>query len=120
MSRTVQASLALVLALVLAAAFQLPAQAADPKIDAALKAFEQVAADPAKLTTYCAMAKLMDETGEDEKKATAAEPRIEAYMKALGPEFDDAIATVEALGEKAPETKVLDDTIDKIDQKCPK
>lgn len=109
---------------ILAAGFALavvasPAFAADAKIDDAVKTFEQVASDAAKLKTYCAMSKLMAETGEDEKKAQAAEPQIDGYLKELGPDFEAAWSAGEELDEKSPDAKTLNDALDKLDEKCP-
>ena len=103
--------------LVLAA---LPALADDGKVSTAIKAFEQVASDDAKLKAYCAMTKLADEIGDDEKKALAAEAQMDGYIKILGPGIDAAMATAETLDDAAPEFKALDATIKTLDQKCPK
>ena len=110
-------SLAAVFALV---AMAFPALSEDSKVDAALKTFEQVASDPAKFKIYCAMNKLMDQTGDDDKKAEAAEPQIDAYIKELGPEFEAAWAVGEALDETSPEAKRLDDALTVLDSRCPK
>jgi hypothetical protein len=116
MIRTAAAQTALGLSLFAA----LPALAADPKIDAAIKTFEQVATDPARLATYCTLAKLMDETADDENKAKAAEPQIDGYVKTLGPEFDAAMSAIEGLDEKSPDAKAFDAALDKLDLLCPK
>src|SRR5437868_1228466 len=41
-----------------------PAFAASPKVDAAIKTFKAVSADPAKVKTFCDMSKVMDAMGE--------------------------------------------------------
>lgn len=94
--------------------------AADPKADAALKAFEQIGADAAKLPTYCALAQLMDETSNDDKKAAAADAQIDAYVKILGPEFDAAMLALQSFEETSADGKALDAALDELDQKCPK
>lgn len=96
-----------------------PALAADTKVDAAVTAFEQVGADAAKLKAYCAMSKLMNETGDDENKAQAAEPQVDAYMKELGPELEAALNAGEALDEKSPDYQKYDEAISKLEEKCP-
>jgi hypothetical protein len=96
-----------------------PALAADTKVDAAVTAFEQVGADAAKLKAYCAMSKLMNETGDDENKAQAAEPQVDAYMKELGPELEAALNAGEPLDEKSPDYQKYDEAISKLEEKCP-
>ena len=65
-----------------------PAFAASPKVDAAIKVFKAVSADPAKLKTFCDMSKVMDAMGE--KQDAAAEAKIQGFMKQLGTEFETA------------------------------
>ena len=103
------------LALSLAASAAL---AADPKIEAAIKTFEQVAADDAKLKTYCAMNKLMADIGDDDAKAQAAEGQMDGYMKELGADFEAAMAAGEQLDEKSPDLNAYDTAITKLDEKC--
>lgn len=64
--------------------------AADPKVESALKTFKAVAADAAKLKTFCEMTKAMDAAGE--KPSAEDNARIESLMKALGPDFEAAWA----------------------------
>ena len=56
-----------------------PALAASPKIDAAVKAFKAVGADPAKQKIFCDMSKAMDEAGD--KPSPAADAKINGFMK---------------------------------------
>jgi len=95
------------------------ATAADPKIEAAVKTFEQIAGDEAKLKTYCAMNKLMADIGDDDAKAQAAEGQMDGFMKELGADFEAAMAAGEQLDEKSPDLNTYDTAITKLDEKCP-
>lgn len=95
------------------------ATAADPKIEAAVKTFEQIAGDEAKLKTYCAMNKLMADIGDDDAKAQAAEGQMDGFMKELGADFEAAMAAGEQLDEKSPDLNTYDAAITKLDEKCP-
>ena len=103
-----------VLALGLATA---PALAASPKIEAAVKTFKAVAANPAKLRTYCAMAKVMERMGEKEDKAAEAE--IDRYLQQLGPDFQTAWDAAEGVDENSPDGKVYFAAMDELEEKCP-
>lgn len=95
-----------------------PVFAADTKVADAVKTFEQVAADPAKVKAYCDMNKIMNDAGDDEQKAQAAEPQIDALMKVLGPEVEAALSTGDGLDEKSPDFQTYDEAISKLDEKC--
>lgn len=97
-----------------------PALAADAAIDAAVKTFDQVAADAGKLKAYCDMNKLMNDVGDDDAKAQAAEPQMDAFMKELGPDVEAALSAAEKLDEKSPDIAAYDQAISKLDEKCPK
>ena len=103
-----------VLALGLATA---PALAADPKIEAAVKTFKAVAANPAKLRTYCAMAKVMERMGEKEDKAAEAE--MDRYLQQLGPDFQTAWDAAEGVDENSPDGKIFYAAMDELEEKCP-
>lgn len=107
------AVLALALSLAAPAAIAAPLSA-----DAITKALDQTAADSAKLKTYCDMGKRMDEIGDDEQKATAAEAEIEGYFKALGPEFQAVWDTGREVKDDSAEAKALEDGLSKLDDKC--
>ena len=93
--------------------------AADPKIDAAIKAFAAVEADPAKVAIYCQMSKVVEAGGEDESKQKAAEPQIDGYLKQLGPDFEKAWEAGDDLAEGSPDAAALDAALEKLDDKCP-
>ncbi len=98
--------------------FATVALAADPKIEAAVKTFDQVTATPEKLAAYCAMVKKMEDIGDDEKKAEAANAEMEGYFKTLGAEFEEAWAAGENLSDGSPDLEVLDTAMTKLDSAC--
>jgi hypothetical protein len=114
MTRTLLASLVASLAVGLT---PLVAQAADAKIDAAVKTFKQVEGDAAKLKTFCAMSNAMDAEGD--KEDAAADAKIDGYMKELGPDFETAWNAGENLDENSPDGKRLNDAMDELASKCP-
>ena len=59
----------------------LPAYAASPKVESAAKTFQSVAADPAKVRTYCEMSKVMEDAG-DQADAVAEQKISNAYKAA--------------------------------------
>lgn len=97
-----------------------PAIAADPKVEAAVKTFEGVAATPDKLTAYCAMTGKMNEIGDDEQKAEAAADEMNGYFDKLGAEFEEAWAAGDELPDDSPDVEVLSQALTKLDGACPK
>lgn len=95
-----------------------PALAANAEIDAAVKVFNDVQNNPEKLKTFCAMAKVMDDAGDDETKAEAAEKEVDGYLEKLGPDFETAWNAGGDLPEDSPEIKKLDDAFDAVASKC--
>ena len=93
-----------------------PVLAASPKIDAAVKVFQTVSADPAKLKTFCEMSKAMDEAGE--KGTPEAEAKIDVLMKQLGSDFETAWNAGDDLDENSPDGKVLNTALDDLSTKC--
>jgi len=59
------------------------AMAASPKIEAAIKTFRAVAADPARLKLFCAMNAALDDAAEKKDRAAAA--KIPQLMKLTCP-----------------------------------
>jgi hypothetical protein len=114
MIRSLAASPLAALAVCLAA---FASQAADAKIDAAVKTLKQVESDPAKLKTFCAMSDAMDAEGD--KEDSAADAKIDGYMKELGPDFETAWNAGENLDENSPDGKQLNDAVDGLASKCP-
>lgn len=98
------------------------ASAADPKIEAAAKAFGSIESDPAKLKEFCEMFKTMTaaESEQDEKKAQAMEAEIDAKMKILGDEFTNAWDLQAEIEAESEDGKTYYAAADKLMGKCPK
>jgi hypothetical protein len=93
-----------------------PALAASPKIDAAVKAFKAVGADPAKQKIFCDMSKAMDEAGD--KPSAAADAKINGYMKQLGSDFESAWGVADGLNENSADGKAYNNALDALAGKC--
>jgi hypothetical protein len=93
------------------------AMAASPKIEAAVKTFKAVAADPARLKLFCAMNAALDDAAEKKDKAAAA--KIPALMKQIGPDFESAWNAGEDVDDDTPDGKVFVSAIDELADKCP-
>jgi hypothetical protein len=91
--------------------------AASPKIEAALKQFKAVAADPGKLKTFCDMDSAMEAASEKDDKAAAG--KVEKLMKQLGPDFLAAWNAGNDLDEKSADGKAYGKGIDELVDKCP-
>jgi hypothetical protein len=91
--------------------------AASPKIEAAIKTFNAVGADSGKLKIYCEMTKVMDAMGE--KQDTAAEAKIQGYVKQLGAEFESAWNAISDVDVETPDGKVITAALDDVAGKCP-
>lgn len=108
-------------ALALCGLFVSPALAASAAVESATKAFDAVAADAAKLKTYCEMSKLMsagDDEEQDESKAEALDKQMQGYMKKLGDDFESAFEAGADLDPDSDDGKAYDAALDKLDAKC--
>ncbi len=105
-------------ALVLCGAFGTSAFAA-PNVDSAVKTFQAVAGDPAKLKIYCEMSKVMSsaESAEDSKN-DALDKQMDGYMKQLGTEFETAFEAGADLDPESADGKSYDAALDALDEKC--
>jgi hypothetical protein len=92
------------------------ALAADAKVDSAVKVFAATASDPTKLKTFCEMSEAMDTAGE--KNDSAADAKVEGYMKTLGPDFETAWNAGENIDETSADGKALNKAIDDLASKC--
>jgi hypothetical protein len=92
------------------------ALAADAKVDSAVKVFAATAADPGKLKTFCEMSEAMDAAGD--KNDTAADAKVDGYMKTLGSEFETAWNVGESIDEASADGKALNQAIDDLASKC--
>jgi len=95
---------------------------ANPTIDAAIKTFDAVAADPGKLKIYCDMSKLSAGGGDDvdDSKSEALDKQMQEYMKQLGPDFETAYEAGADLDPESADRKAYDAAFDKLDDKCGK
>lgn len=91
--------------------------AASPKIDAAIKTFNAIAADAGKVKTYCDMITAMDAAGD--KQDEASEAQITAMMKQLGPDFEAAWGAGEGVDDDSEDAKAYVAAIDALSDKCP-
>jgi hypothetical protein len=97
------------------------AHAANDKVDSAVKTFEAVANDAAKLKTYCEMNKLMNSASDDKSdnaKDDALDKQIQDYMGKLGSEFETAFEAGADLDPDSEDGKAYDAALDKLDAKC--
>jgi hypothetical protein len=93
-----------------------PVFGASPQVDAAVKTFRAVAADPAKVKIFCDMSKAMDEAGD--KPSPAADAKINGFMKQLGKDFETAWAVAEGLNDTSPDGKAYNNALDELAGKC--
>jgi hypothetical protein len=94
-----------------------PTLAADPKVDAAVKTFNAVAADAGKLKIFCDMLKVMDAAGDSPSPADNA--RIDGFMKQLGPDFLAGWNLGDNVDENSADGKAWNDALDELAGKCP-
>ena len=92
------------------------ALAASPKIEAAVKTFKAVAADPAKVKTFCAMNKAVEEAGDKQDQAT--EDKIMGFMKQLGPDFETAWNAADGVDDNSADGKAYVAGLDELADKC--
>jgi hypothetical protein len=99
-----------------------PSLAASAAVESASKTFDQVAADPGKLKTYCEMSKLMNESGDEQEgdaaKDDALDKQMQGYMKELGSDFESAFEAGADLDPESADGKAYDAALDKLDSKC--
>jgi hypothetical protein len=96
-----------------------PAYAANAAVDSAVKTFDAVGNDAAKLKTYCEMSKVMSSAdAEDDSKAEELDKQMDGFMKALGSDFQTAFEAGADLDPESADGKVYDAAMDKLDDKC--
>ncbi|MGE0850441.1 MAG: hypothetical protein AB7O44_12575 [Hyphomicrobiaceae bacterium] len=93
-----------------------PGLAASPKIDAAVKVFQAVGGNPAKLKIFCDMTKAMDAAGE--KSSPEADAKIDGMMKQLGADFETAWNAIEGVDDNSPDGKAYNAALDDLAGKC--
>ena len=108
--------IAVALALALLA---IPAHAASPKVEAAIKTIRAVAADPNLQRTFCALLE-MKEKLDDKKDDPKIEAAMDEYVKRLGPNFQSAWDVVEDIDENSPDGQAIEAALDELEEKCPR
>jgi hypothetical protein len=88
-----------------------------PQVEAAIKVLQAIAADPAKLKTFCEMMKIEEKMGD--KGEPTLEAQIDKLLDQLGADFKIAWAAVDAIDENSPDGKVLAAALDQLEDKCP-
>src|SRR5262249_29025363 len=91
----------------------MPAHAASPEVEAAIKTIRAVAADPNLQKTFCAL------LAADEKDDPNAKAAIDGYIKQLGSKFQSAWDVLERLDEHSPDGQAASAVLDELDDKCP-
>jgi len=84
----------------------MPAHAASPEVEAAIKTIRAVAADPNLQKTFCALL------------AADNEKDFDAYVKQLGSEFQSAWAVVERTEEDSADDQAINAVLDELEDKC--
>ena len=98
-----------------------PVFAANAAVDTAVKTFDTVGNDAAKLKVYCEMSKVMSSAdAEDDSKAEELDKKMDGFMKDLGPEFQSAFEAGADLDPELADGKTYDAAMDKLDEKCGK
>jgi hypothetical protein len=107
--------IAVALALALLA---IPAFAASPKVEEAIKTIRAAAADPNLQKTFCALLEMKEKLGD--KKDPKIEAAIDEYVKRLGPNFESAWDFVEDIDEHSPDGQAIEAVLDELEEKCPR
>ena len=109
----------LMVALVAAVGLGAPlVMAASPPVAEAIKTLQTVGNDPARLKIYCDIQQAAEALGD--KEDPAAEEKIDAMTKQLGPDFEKAFAVMEDLDENSADAKEFYEAFDQLDTKCTK
>ncbi|RTL61951.1 MAG: hypothetical protein EKK41_26240 [Hyphomicrobiales bacterium] len=93
-----------------------PALAASPNVASAIKTFQGMSGDNAKMKTFCEMTKVMSQAGEKEDKA--ADAKIDTLLKSLGSDFEKAWAAGDDIAENSPDAKEYHGAMDDLMKKC--
>jgi hypothetical protein len=92
------------------------APAASPQVDAAIRAVEAVAADPARLKLFCELNKLLLSGADSDDPET--EKQTEAIVAQMGPDFSAAWDVGEELDENTPDGQAFYGAVDALADKC--
>jgi hypothetical protein len=94
-----------------------PALAASPQVEAAVKVFQAVGADPNRLKTFCELMEIEEEMGE--KDAPALNTQMDKLLDQLGADFKGAWSAAEEIDGESPDGKVVNAALDRLKDKCP-
>jgi hypothetical protein len=92
-----------------------PAVAGSAEVEAAIKLFNAVAADPVRLKIFCDMDDILEAAGDKDDPKIDAE--IDAYIDRLG-DFATAWEAGEDLDENSPEGKAFNAAVEALEAKC--
>ena len=96
----------------------IPALAASPQIEAAVKVIQTVGTDANRMKTFCELMRI------DEQNAQKVDPFLEAQMDKLldelGTDFKAAWDFAEAIDQASEDGNVLNAALDRLSDKCPR
>lgn len=97
-----------------------PATAASPAVESAVKVFEAIGSDSARLETYCAFLNAEEEIpGDPGPHADAAIVKFDYLMNAMGPDFKTAHETANGLVYDTPDFNTYNAAVDAVKKRCP-
>jgi len=96
----------------------IPTLAASPQVEAAVKVFQTVGTDPNRLKTFCELMKLDEQNSE--KANPSLQARMDKLLDELGADFKAAWNTAETVGQASEDAKVIDATLDRLSDGCPR
>jgi hypothetical protein len=98
----------------------IPALAASPQVEAAVKVLQAVGSDPAKLDKFCKVMKVVEGIQE---RIERLEARVTAQLdQALGESFKayrEAAKKADDDADETPDSKALTAAFDELSDKCP-
>jgi hypothetical protein len=94
----------------------IPALAASPQTEAAVKVFQTVGTDANRMKTFCELMQLDEKIGG--KKDAVVQAEIDKLIDGLGPDFKTAWQLVESIDDESADGKVLNAAVDELSDKC--
>jgi hypothetical protein len=112
-----------VIALIVSAAFAVPAFAQNAKVQEAAAALGEIQKDKGKMKTYCEMQDLYNKSSEasekkDEKTAETLGKQADDKAKALGDDFQKVMALEEDINPDTAEGKAFFDALEALEKSC--
>ena len=89
---------------------------ASPQVEAALKAFQTIAADWNRLKAFCELMQVEQENAEE--AAPSVEVNLNRLLAELGPDFKAALKTAEEIDPSSDDGKVLLAALDRLFDEC--